>query len=171
MSEIKNVNVKGKTIISQKWVMNFAFGEVMETENEYIIYSDKEITIFDKNTGKNIFEYEIKDKESFSHRIVVKPDFFYILNNDKVVLYTLQGKKFSEEIFDDFYLLENDNDLKFIIVEKNGKEGVYSFEGTKIVPCEYFGIDFLKSTIMAYTDEKLKDYYLYSYSGNLVFVD
>ena len=93
----------------------------------------------------------------------------YIKKNNKVWLYTTRGKMFSNNPFDGLFIPDIYKNLKRIIVYRDNKQGVYSFEGEKIIACEYNGIELFKNAIEAYLKLEKKITQVYSLNGILIF--
>jgi len=159
-------DTKKALFINNKRVTEYIFDEIIETQNESILYSDTVINIYDKSTGEKLFEHLFEDECEI---LRVTTDFFYIEKNDKAWLYTTRGKSFSKEPFDDFCIPENYESLRCIIVNRGNKKGVYSFDGAKLVACEYDSINLCKNAIEAYIKEKDTIVHVYSLKGLLIF--
>ena len=165
MSKIKmDFEQKTALFIAGKQVTDYIFDYVLKRDNEIILYSDTVVNIYDTNTGEKIFEYTKKEGDIFEF---TTEDFFCIKNDDKVWLYTTKGKIFSKNPFDRLYIPRGHDVLRRIIVYEDDKCGVYSFEGDKILECDYDDICLFKNAIKA----RLEDgtVHLYSLNGDLIF--
>lgn len=167
MSKISMYTETKKALfVNNERVTEYIFDNILEYDNEFILYSDAVINIFDKGTGEKLFEY-VSENELEIFRFTT--DYFYIEKEDKVWLYTTRGKSFSKKPFDDLYIPDIYRDLRRIIVYRDNKQGVYSFDGEKIVACEYNEINLCKNAIETFVDENNRIAHVYSLKGILIF--
>ena len=167
MSKISMYTETKKALfVNNERVTEYIFDEILQTENEFILHSDAIINIYDRVTGEKLFEY-VAENELETFRFTT--DFFYIEKSDKIWIYTTRGKNFSEIPFDDLYIPDMYRDLRRIIVYRDNKQGVYSFDGEKIIPCEYSEIELRKNGIEAFIKGKDTIVHLYNLNGILIF--
>ena len=157
MSKINiGIDTKKALVINGIRLTDYIYDDVLETENEYILYSKTILHIYDKSTGSRLFEYVGKS-------FVVNKNYIFINEDDKYYLYTTRGVEFSKKPFDTF----NELGKEYICVYRGDKAGVYSFNGDKIVSCEYQRIRLCSDVIEAHFDY---DYiHLYSLKGKLIY--
>jgi len=158
-------DVKKALFIEGKRITDYIFDEIFETQNEFVLYSNSIINIYDKNTGEKLFEYIKKEGDVFKFSI---EGFFSVENNGEFWLYSIRGKIFSKFSFDDYIVPERYEILRRIIVYKCDKCGVYTFEGDKILECEYEDINLFKNAINAQLEDGTT--HLYSLNGKLIFI-
>lgn len=133
----KNIMVDSKKalFLNGKRITEYIYNAFYETEEEVILYNERQLAIYSKETGKKLYEYERTVFKSTIWCEVYK-NCIKIDNGDKYFLVKSDGSIISDKLFDYCRNIRYKGG-ELIEVTIDGKKGMYDFDAKEVIPVIY----------------------------------